>query len=196
LLLDDFGHEVKDWCGSCFQKDPVMTITRFSMESINSFSREEFEAAFGPVFEKSPWIAAAAWEVRPFMDSGDLLGKLCAVVEAAGPGPRLALIEAHPDLAGRLAQQGALTEESTREQKSAGLAGLEGEVLGQFMEYNTRYREKFGFPFIICARLNSVETILSAFAGRLGNTREQELERAWMEIRKIAELRLRDLVEE
>lgn len=168
------------------------TMTRFSIESINSFSRERFEAAFGPVFEKSPWIASRAWERRPFAGFADLLEKLCDVPEAAGPEARLALIRAHPDLAGRL----ALTPESAREQAGAGLAGLDRATLDRFSDCNARYRERFDFPFILCARLHSVETILASFAERLPNPREVELERAWQEIRKIAALRLRDLVEE
>jgi 2-oxo-4-hydroxy-4-carboxy-5-ureidoimidazoline decarboxylase len=171
-------------------------MTRFSIESINSFSQKRFEAAFGPVFEKSPWIACQAWERRPFAGFADLLEKLCAVPEAAGPEARLALIRAHPDLAGRLAQQGALTPESAREQAGAGLAGLDRAALDRFNDCNARYRERFDFPFIICARLHSVETILASFAERLPNPREVELERAWQEVRKIAALRLRDLVEE
>lgn len=104
------------------------------------------------------------------------------------------LIEAHPDLVGRLARQGALTKESTNEQASAGLLTLDPATVERFEQLNTAYRERFGFPFIICARLNSTETILGGFEKRLANSREEEIRTAWEEIRKIAALRLGDLL--
>ncbi len=103
-----------------------------------------------------------------------------------------ALIEAHPDLAGRLAQQNQLTAESTREQASAGLSRLSDAELAGFQKLNDVYRQKFGFPFIICARLNAKEAIVAAMKARSGNTPEQEFAAALSEIEKIAQLRLND----
>ncbi len=106
------------------------------------------------------------------------------------------LIRAHPDLVGRLAQQGQLTRESQSEQSAAGLLALDAETMAAFEARNAAYREAFGFPFIICARLNSPSTILEAFDRRLRNDPASERATAWGEIRKIAALRLADLVSE
>lgn len=103
----------------------------------------------------------------------------------------MSLIRAHPDLAGNA----LLSAESQSEQKSAGLATLSAEETKQFRDCNRQYRERFGFPFVICARLHKKEAILRAFPERLKHSREKEIETALGEIYKIAELRLRDLVE-
>jgi len=105
-----------------------------------------------------------------------------------------ALIAAHPDLAGRLALAGKLTAPSTQEQKSAGLDQLEPEQLETFQRLNDAYRTRFGFPFIICARLNAREAIVRSMQNRLTNSPAQEFETALVEIEKIARLRLDDLL--
>lgn len=119
---------------------------------------------------------------------------LCEVVQDAREENQLDLIRAHPDLVGRLALAGALTNESTMEQASAGLDKLTPEEIKLFQSNNAAYQQKFGFPFIICARLNKKEAILAGFRARLGNSREQEIQTALSEIFKIAELRLRDVI--
>lgn len=164
-----------------------------TLREINLAGRSEFVAALGAVFEHSPRIAEATWKKRPFASQEDLHLARCAPVEAAGEGPLLDLIRAHPDLVGRLAQAGALTAESNHEQSAAGLLSLDLETRARFEHDNTAYRERFGFPFILCARLNSTDTILDAFSHRLENPRETELQTAWTEIRKIAALRLADM---
>jgi 2-oxo-4-hydroxy-4-carboxy-5-ureidoimidazoline decarboxylase len=115
-------------------------------------------------------------------------------MRAASEQRQLALIRAHPDLAGRLAQQHKLTAESTREQASAGLTRLTDEELAVFQANNAAYLARFGFPFIICARLNNRATILAAMQSRLGNSPETEFHAALGEIEKIALLRLNDLL--
>jgi len=102
------------------------------------------------------------------------------------------MIRAHPDLVGRA----ALTAESAREQAGAGLNQLSPEEIALFQRHNAAYREKFGFPFVICARLNKKEAILAGFERRLPHSREQEIQAALEEIFKIAELRLRDLAQD
>jgi 2-oxo-4-hydroxy-4-carboxy-5-ureidoimidazoline decarboxylase len=109
----------------------------------------------------------------------------------ASADEKLSLIRAHPDLVGSQ----LLTPESANEQVSAGLGQLSSDEIERFQAYNSRYRERFGFPFVICARLNKKQAILDAFPIRLQNSKEQEMETALREILKIAELRLRDLVE-
>ena len=119
---------------------------------------------------------------------------LCETVETADGEKQLALIRAHPDLAGRLALAGKLTQESANEQSRAGLDQLSPEELGRLQRSNAVYKGRFDFPFIICARLNDKQSILAAFERRLHNSREQELKTALEEIFKIAKLRLQDLV--
>jgi OHCU decarboxylase len=104
------------------------------------------------------------------------------------------LIQAHPDLVGRAALAGTLTPQSNVEQVSAGLHELTPDEIATFQRFNQAYRDRFGFPFIICARLNKKEAILAAFPKRLAHSREQEIETALEEIFKIARLRLEDLV--
>jgi len=166
-----------------------MTLTQ-----LNSLSLDEFVRIVGPVFEHSPWIVEAAWAKRPFVTVEALHAALCEIVRAAGEEKQLALIRAHPDLVGKLALVGQLTKESTGEQASAGLDRLTAEEVVLFQQNNAAYQAKFGFPFVICARLNKKEAILNGFRVRLQNAREQEIQAALAEIFKIAELRLRDLV--
>lgn len=166
--------------------------TRHSMAELNILSAEDFVRVTGPVFESSPWVAQETAGRRPFAGRDGLLDALCDTVRAAADGKKLALIRAHPDLAGRL----ALTAESASEQAAAGLNKLTPGELALFKRQNEAYRKKFDFPFIICARLNKKDAILEGFARRLQNSREQEINAALEEIFKIAALRLRDLIGE
>ncbi len=162
-----------------------------TLAQVNNLDRENFARAIGPVFEHSPWIAEATWTIHPFHDLKQLHHALCQNVVEAGEARQLALIRAHPDLA---ALAGTLTRESTGEQASAGLNQLTPEAVGLFQKQNAAYKEKFGFPFVICARLNKQEAILAGFEQRLKNSRPEEIKTALEEIFKIAELRLRDLI--
>jgi 2-oxo-4-hydroxy-4-carboxy-5-ureidoimidazoline decarboxylase len=163
-----------------------------TLTELNLADRAAFTAALGHLFEHSPWVAEETWARRPFRDAARLHTELCATMRAASVARRRALIEAHPDLAGRLARQNQLTPESTREQASAGLSRLSDAELAGFQKLNEAYRQKFGFPFIICARLNAKDAILAAMQARVGNTPEQEFAAALAEIEKIAWLRLND----
>ena len=170
-----------------------MEKARRTISEINRMTAKEFVRTIGPVFEHSPWIAEKAVTLRPFADLDILHRTLCKIVSTSAQEEQLALIQAHPDLVGRAAWQGTLTAESTREQTSAGLGQLAHEEIESFQKFNTAYREKFGFPFVICARLNKKEAILSGFQVRLKNSRETEIKTALEEIFKIARLRLQDL---
>lgn len=167
---------------------------RFTISELNQSSREVFVRIVGPVFEHSAWIAEATWPKRPFASVENLHAALCETVRAAGEEKQLALIRAHPDLVGKLALAGQLTKESTGEQASAGLDKLSPQETELFQKNNAAYKAKFGFPFIICARLNKKEAILAGFDRRLQNSREMEIKTALEEIFKIAELRLQDLI--
>jgi 2-oxo-4-hydroxy-4-carboxy-5-ureidoimidazoline decarboxylase len=165
-----------------------------SVAQLNECDRMAFVAALGHLFEHSPWVAERTWSQRPFRDPSQLHAALCATMRAASRDEQLALIRAHPDLAGRLAQQKQLTAESTREQASAGLNQLSDAELAQFQKNNATYLARFGFPFIICARLTNKSAILDAMQSRIGNSPEQEFLTALSEIEKIAQLRLNDLL--
>ena len=165
-----------------------------SLDELNSLSREEFVRIVGPVFENSPWIAEEARTRGPFTDLAQLHRALCETVRSAGEEKQLGLIRAHPDLVGRAALAGTLTAESNREQASAGLNRLTSAEIATFKELNRAYREKFGFPFVICARLNKKEAILTGFRERLQHSQAVEIKSALAEIEKIAYLRLQDIV--
>jgi len=165
-----------------------------STVELNHLSGEAFVQLVGPVFEHSPWIAEATWSRRPFASVENLHAALCETVDAASEEQQLALIRAHPDLVGKLALAGQLTKESQHEQAGAGLDRLTPEEAAWFQKSNAAYREKFGFPFVICARLNKKEAIVDGFKARLQNSREQEIKTALAEIGKIAYLRLQDII--
>jgi 2-oxo-4-hydroxy-4-carboxy-5-ureidoimidazoline decarboxylase len=164
------------------------------LAELNRMDRLAFVSSIGWVFEHSPWVAEKAWERRPFADLDALYSAMDAVVQGAPEEKQLALIQAHPDLAGRQAKLGQLTDASMREQAQAGLKGLAAELTAELDRQNRAYREKFGFPFIICARLENVSTILAALANRLDHDRETEITLALKEISKIVRLRLMDAI--
>lgn len=165
-----------------------------TLAQLNSADRPAFVAAIGHLFEHSPWVAEETWPRRPFRDAAHLHAELCATMQAAPRQRQLTLICAHPDLAGRLMRQNQLTLESKREQASAGLEALSAEELAAFQQLNDRYRARFGFPFIICARLNAKDAILTAMQVRIDHSPEQEFQTALGEIEKIARLRLEDVL--
>lgn len=171
-----------------------MATTQLSIDEVNSLSHARFVEVFGSLFEGSPWIVERAWSSRPWEDLDRLHRALCAVMYGARQEEKEALIRAHPDLVDEAALAGTLTAESTREQAAAGLDRLSPEERATFTSLNKEYRERFGFPFVICARENKKESIVAGFAARLHNTRDQEIGAALIEIAKIARLRLRDLI--
>ena len=158
---------------------------------------KEFVARFGGIFEHSPWIAERAFrlELGPAHDTaGGLHNALCRVFRSASEKERLGVLSAHPDLAGKLAQARRLTDESTREQASAGLDALTDAERERFTKLNAAYVATFGFPFIIAVKGLSKEEILSAFESRIGNDRATEFATACGQVERIALLRLRDLL--
>jgi len=173
-----------------------VSVGTLPLRKLNTSDRAGFVAVCGPLFEGSPWIAERTWERRPFPSREELLRALIATVEGATEAEKVGLIAAHPDLVGRFAREGRLTAESTAEQRAAGLDSLNAEEVVLFERYNQTYRERFGFPFVICARENRKETILSAFPVRLEHSRAEEIASALAEIAKIARLRLLDAVAE
>jgi OHCU decarboxylase len=165
-----------------------------SIAALNAADRATFVAAVGFAFEHSPWIAETAWERRPFADVDELHAALSDVVANAPESRQVALIAAHPDLAGRVAREGRLTAASRGEQAAAGLDGLTPGERARFDAANAAYRARFGFPFVICAREHDRASILRALERRAGNERSAEIATALGEIAKIARLRLEDAI--
>jgi 2-oxo-4-hydroxy-4-carboxy-5-ureidoimidazoline decarboxylase len=172
-----------------------MLHTKRRLENVNQMHESTFVSTFGAVYEHSPWVAKEAWQQRPFASLDALHSVMDEVVQRAGPTQQKILIKAHPELAGRLARSGQLTAESRSEQAQAGLTSLSEDLTRQMLELNHAYQQKFGFPFIICARLNNVSTILQAMENRLAHSGETEFKTALQEISKIAKLRLGDILE-
>jgi OHCU decarboxylase len=153
-------------------------------------------ADLGGLFEHSPWVAEAAWRRRPFGSVAELHAALGAAMREAPRERQLELIRAHPELAGREAEAGTLTRESTHEQRSAGLDRLTAGELEALRRLNKSYRERFGFPLIVCVREHTKDSLIAWGNARLEHSREQEIDIALGEITKISRLRLADLLEE
>ncbi len=156
--------------------------------------RARFMALFGGVFEHSPWVAEKAWKEAPFDRVEALHTAMMRAVRQAEPERQLALIRAHPDLAGKAAVAGEITAESQSEQAGAGLDRCTAEEFARFQELNRAYKERFGFPYILAVRGHDRAGILADFAQRLDNGPEAEFERALEEIARIARFRLADLI--
>ena len=148
---------------------------------------DDFIRRYGGIYEHSPWVAERAFERVGEGDLGDILA---ACVDEASRERKLELIRAHPDLAGRAAIAGELTEASSDEQRSARLDQCTVDEYARFQSLNHQYHERFGFPFVMAVRQSSRQEILAAFEARLGNQPDEEFERAIEEIHKIARLRL------
>jgi OHCU decarboxylase len=160
-------------------------------------TRTLFVERFGGVYEHSPWVAEAAYDagLAGDADRAEGLEKALAVAAAKGTTEqKRALIEAHPDLAGKLALSKSLTADSTGEQASAGLDRLTPEELRSFSELNDSYRARFGFPFIMAVKGKTKAEILPAFRARLANNADAETTTALAEIDRIAALRLKDIL--
>jgi OHCU decarboxylase len=161
------------------------------------FDRAEFISRFGGIYEHSPWVAEECFAGAAGAKSSGQLEKIfAACVDGADAERKLALIRAHPDLAGKAAIAGELTEESSAEQASAGIDQCSAEEYQRFQELNRQYKEKFGFPFVMAVRDSDRQEILATFECRLANDRQTEFDTAISEIHKIARLRLQELLNE
>jgi OHCU decarboxylase len=162
------------------------------VRELDTLSDADFVAALSGVYEHSPWVAARTAGRRPFATLDALAGALSDTVAEASAAEQDALIEAHPDLAGRLARAGHVADASRAEQSGLGLDRLSDAEYDRFDALNRAYRARFGFPFVIAVRHHTRETILSAFEQRLLHDRNSERRTALSEINKIARLRLLD----
>lgn len=166
-----------------------MTLTELS-----NLSQTEFALALGAIFEHSPWIPERAWAQRPFTSIDALHQAMVEVLAQADHAEQLALIAAHPELAGREAAEGLLTEASTHEQRGAGLDQCTPDELTRLRGLNARYLERFGFPFIIAVKGRSRHQIMDAIEERLHNDRSAEFSTSLDQIAQIARFRLEALL--
>jgi 2-oxo-4-hydroxy-4-carboxy-5-ureidoimidazoline decarboxylase len=164
------------------------------LADLNARNKDEFVAALANIFEYSPWIAEKAADARPFAGVTQLFEAMKAAVDRAPPELRLALIRAHPDLANKTQRAAGLTAESGAEQNSVGLDRLSDAEYRAFERVNNAYRAKFGFPYIVCVRRHSKDSILRDFERRLPNGMAAEIAASIAEICRIAALRLDQLV--
>jgi len=161
-----------------------------TLVALSTASRDSFVRSLGGIFEHTPWIAERAFAARPFTSVDELHGAMMAALAAAPHDAKLALICAHPELAGKEAAAGTMTADSMGEQASAGLDRCTPDELALLRAGNDAYREKFGFPFVMAIKGRSRQEILAELASRVGGTRGDEFARCLEEIGKIARLRL------
>ena len=166
-----------------------------TLDQLNALERAAFAAALGGVYEKSSWVAKRAFSARPFATVADVYAAMQAAVAGADAKEHLALIQSHPELASKVARAGALTAESRREQGGLGLDRLSDAEYDRFERLNAAYAKRFGFPFIVCVRRHTRDSILDRFERRLGNSPDAERATALAEIGLIARLRLNDAVD-
>jgi 2-oxo-4-hydroxy-4-carboxy-5-ureidoimidazoline decarboxylase len=164
-----------------------MTVT---LADLNRANPADFAAAIGDAFELAPWVAEAASAKRPFATVTDLHAAMMGAVRAQPRDKQLGFLRQHPDLAGKAARAGAITEDSKREQASVGLDALSDEEFARFHRLNDAYKAKFGFPFIVCVRRHTRDSILAQFERRLANDLEAEFATALQEVLYITRLRI------
>ncbi|MGB3740564.1 MAG: 2-oxo-4-hydroxy-4-carboxy-5-ureidoimidazoline decarboxylase [Castellaniella sp.] len=164
---------------------PTMTLT-----DLCALPQAEFSHELSGIFEHSPWIPQRAWAARPFATVDDLHHAMVQVVQQASLAEQLALITAHPELAGKEAAEGRLTDASTHEQRGAGLDQCSAQELKRLRGLNAAYRQRFGFPFVIAVKGRSRYQIMDAVEARLENDRDTELATCLDQIAQIARFRL------
>jgi 2-oxo-4-hydroxy-4-carboxy-5-ureidoimidazoline decarboxylase len=165
-----------------------------TLSELNSAITEQFVAVLGGIFEHSPWVAQRVAPKRPFSNVQDLHAAMVQAIEDEGLDAQLKLIRAHPELAGKAAVRGELTEESTREQSGAGLNLCSAEEFAKLHALNDAYNAKFGFPFIVAVRGHNRHSIIALFEARLNNTVDDERRECLQQIYKIGAFRLADLI--
>src|SRR5260370_35500702 len=163
-----------------------MTAQQLTLQEINALDQDDFVKKLSVLFEGPPWIVAQAWHARPFRSLEHLHQGLCAVMYNAPVEQQVELLQAHPDLVGRAALAGTLTPASTNEQAAAGLDRLSPEEIATFSRSTHAYRDRFGFPFVICPSDNKQDSILPGFDARFPNSRDQATKIALDEASQIS----------
>lgn len=164
-----------------------MTLT---LDDLNRMTDAAFGAAIGETFEHAPWVAEVAATKRPFTTVTALHEAMMGAVRAASRAQQLAFLNGHPDLAGKAARAGTITDDSRSEQASIGLDSLSDEAFERFHRLNDAYKAKFGFPFMICVRRHTRDSILARFERRLANDAVSEFAAALQEVFFITRLRI------
>ncbi|XP_034997788.1 2-oxo-4-hydroxy-4-carboxy-5-ureidoimidazoline decarboxylase [Hippoglossus stenolepis] len=164
------------------------------IDTVNALSYEDFGNIFGNVVEKCPIIAAAVWSSRPFASLSALEAVFSEFIDALPESGKEGILRCHPDLAGRDLQRGTLTKESLEEQAGAGLDALESGEASRMARLNEQYKERFRFPFVICARMNDKKNILRQLSERCQHECTVERAHGIEEVKKICHLRLQGLV--
>ena len=165
-----------------------------NLSELNTCSKDDFVAVLANIFEYSPWIAEQAAAARPYAGVKALLAAMKDAVDRAPAEQQMTLIKAHPDLANKTQRAAGLTAESSAEQNSLGLDRLSDAEFEAFERVNNAYRTKFGFPYIVCVRRHTKDSVLRDFERRLPNDAATETQASINEICRIAALRLDQLV--
>ena len=173
----------------------MVRMTSVDIAAVNALDEQGMVDEFGDVAEHSPWVAQRAASFRPFSNRDEMIAAFGNVVTAATEEEQLGLIRAHPDLAGRAARAGDLTDDSRREQAGAGLDRLSDAQFQRFHELNDAYKARFGFPFIFAVKGATAELILSSFEERIGHSPPREMQTALENIARILRFRLEDRVQ-
>jgi 2-oxo-4-hydroxy-4-carboxy-5-ureidoimidazoline decarboxylase len=176
-------------------RSEIAVSDRISLDDLNALDKAGFVIALHDIFEHSPWVADAAYRGRPFATVAALHTALMGVVRARGEAEQAAFVSIHPDLAGKAARAGAIAPASVSEQAGLGLDQLSEEEYARYEAFNAAYRERFGFPFVICVRRQTRDAVLDAFERRLTNDRATELATAIDEIDHITRLRLAERID-
>lgn len=170
------------------------TTSALSLARLATLDRAAFVAELGAVFEHAPWVADAAWVQRPFASVTVLHAAMMAVVRAAPTAQQIAFLRGHPELAGKEASAGTMTEHSTFEQSGAGLNALSGAELDELKRLNAAYAARHGFPFIIAVLGHTKAQIFDALRRRVANQTAQERDEALQQIATITQRRLAKLL--
>ncbi len=166
----------------------------YSIDDLNRMSDGEFVAAFGDVAEHSPWVAESVAQARPFVDRADVIDKFTVALRGAPMQEQRTVLRAHPDLAGKAAMAGDLTDDSRNEQAGAGLDRLTGAEFDRFTALNDAYKKRFAMPFIFAVKGATKELILASFEERVGNDEETEFANALDNVCRIFRFRIEDRV--
>ena len=161
-----------------------------SIDKINKLSKPDFISIFGNIFEKTEWIAQKSYDLKPYKNYEELFLKMIEIFENTNKENHLKILNAHPDLA----VEKKLTKDSKNEQKNASLNQCTNEEFSEFKKLNEEYKVKFGFPFIIAVKGKNKEEILNSFRQRITNNINSEFEEAKKQVKKIASLRLSEII--
>ncbi|XP_074646100.1 2-oxo-4-hydroxy-4-carboxy-5-ureidoimidazoline decarboxylase-like [Tubulanus polymorphus] len=166
----------------------------YSIEEVNRFDADRFIEVFGNIVEFCQLCSAAIYSYRPFRNVDHIHQLVCAFIDELPLSGKEGVLRLHPDLAGKVAQSGLLSSESTDEQNAAGLHSLTEQERHILINHNGSYREKFGFPFVICAKQNKKNAILSGIEARVKNDKITEILTGIEEVKKICEIRLKNII--